>query len=173
MTRGERARARRADTPTEGGGEERKQILTRYMTQRGLKSTAQRDIIIDTFFNAKDHLAVGDLHREVQKQNPRIGYATVYRTLKMLKECGLAAERHFGDGQTRYEPNELDNHHDHLICRVCGLIVEFENEEIERLQKVVASSYGFVVDTHRHELYGLCSKCQKAARKKELFHNPS
>jgi len=152
---------------------ERSQILSRFMAQKGLKSTAQRDLIIETFFGARDHIAIGDLHRAVLKQNPRIGYATVYRTLKMLTECGLAAERHFGDGQTRYEPNEVNDHHDHLICRSCGTIVEFENDEIERLQKVVASSYGYIVDSHRHELYGLCPKCQKARSKTELYGRTS
>jgi Fur family ferric uptake transcriptional regulator len=140
---------------------QRQAVLTRYMAEHHLKSTSQRDVIIQAFFDTREHVAIGDLHQMVLKHNPRIGYATVYRTLKMLTECGLAAERHFGDGQTRYEPNEADEHHDHLICRSCGTIVEFENEEIERIQHRIAESHGFSVDSHRHELYGLCPRCQK------------
>ncbi len=160
-----------AVTPLSGAARnaERMQILQRYMDANGLKSTSQRDLIVDAFFHAPGHVAIGDLHLLVQKQNPRIGYATVYRTLRMLAECGLAAERHFGDGQTRYEPNEVDEHHDHLICRSCGTIVEFHNDEIERLQKVLAQGYGFTVESHRHELYGLCSRCQKTRAKRDAF----
>jgi Fur family ferric uptake transcriptional regulator len=172
-----RARVQAA-TRTRGGSDqgsdpetERWQILSRFMEQHGLKSTEQRSLIIDTFFGSKGHVAIGELHRTVRGKNPRIGYATVYRTLRMLTECGLAAERHFGDGQTRYEPNEADHHHDHLICKSCGLIVEFEDPEIERLQRIVAQSHGFAVNSHRHELYGFCPKCQKTHRKKDLFRH--
>ncbi|MBI5493940.1 MAG: transcriptional repressor [Deltaproteobacteria bacterium] len=132
------------------------------MARNGLKSTAQRDTIMEAFFGSHEHVAIGDLHRMVLRKNPRIGYATVYRTLKMLTECGLAVERHFGDGQARYEPQRRGEHHDHLICRACGLIVEFENEEIERLQREVAAQHGFRVESHRHEMHGLCPRCQKA-----------
>lgn len=158
-----------ADDTEDPKASERMQILHRYMAAHGLKSTSQRDVIIDIFFRAGDHVAVGDLHQLVLKQNPGIGYATVYRTMKMLLDCGLAAERHFGDGQTRYEPNEVDEHHDHLICRSCGTIVEFHNDEIEHLQKVLAASHGFTVESHRHELYGLCSKCQRSRHKKDTY----
>ena len=148
-----------------GARENRQQVLDAYMAQHGLKSTSQRDLIMELFFDTREHVAIGDLHRMVLKRNPRIGYATVYRTLKMLTECGLAAERHFGDGQTRYEPDTADEHHDHLICRSCGTIVEFENHEIERLQAQVAQAHGFTVESHRHEMYGLCPRCQgKRAR---------
>jgi Fur family ferric uptake transcriptional regulator len=147
-----------------GAREARHQVLNAYMAQHGLKSTSQRDLIIELFFDAREHMAIGDLHRMVLKRNPRIGYATVYRTLKMLTECGLAAERHFGDGQTRYEPDTADEHHDHLICRSCGTIVEFENEQIERLQHDIAAAHGFTVESHRHEMYGLCPRCQTKTR---------
>jgi Fur family ferric uptake transcriptional regulator len=149
--------------------QERMDILQRYMDANGLKSTNQRDAIVDAFFQSPGHMAIGDLHQLVLKQNPKIGYATVYRTLRMLVECGLAAERHFGDGQTRYEPHEVDHHHDHLICRSCGTIVEFHNDEIERLQKVLAQGYGYTVESHRHELYGLCGTCQKTRAKRDAF----
>ena len=93
-------------------------------------------------------------------KEPRIGYATVYRTLKLLKECGLAYERHFGDGVSRYEVAWDDEHHDHLICIDCGKIVEFEDEGIEKLQHDVAAKHGFTLVRHRLELYGMCPDCQ-------------
>lgn len=150
--------------PQPGGdarAEQRQRVLRRYMSERGLKSTAQRDAIIDAFFRAGEHVAVGELHQALLKQNPQLGYATVYRTLKLLAECGLAAERHFGDGQTRYEPNDVGEHHDHLICRSCGRIEEFHNADIERLQDAVAAAHSFRVDAHRLEIYGQCRECQQ------------
>ena len=98
----------------------------------------------------------------MKKVNPRVGYATVYRTLKLLKECGLAAERHFDDGQARYEPTEeAEQHHDHIICERCGKIVEFNSEELEKLQERIARFLGFVVSRHRMELYGICAECRE------------
>lgn len=138
------------------------EILTRYMAEKGLKSTRQRSLIVDAFFNAGGHLNVEQLLARVRELDSRVSAATVYRTMKLLTECGLAHARHFGDGQTRYET--AGDHHDHLICTDCGTIVEFENDEIERLQMAVARRHGFKVIHHKMELYGLCSKCQKKGR---------
>ncbi len=130
-----------------------------FIEKKGLKSTRQRNDIIKTFLKSDGHLSVEDLHHEVQKINPRIGYATVYRTLKLLTESGLAVERNFDDGFTRYEQISPDEHHDHLICLGCGEIVEFEDEGIETLQEEVAGKHGFRVVTHNLEMYGYCNKC--------------
>ncbi len=135
--------------------------LTAYMDKNGLRSTSQRRTVTDVFFRASGHLSIEDLLAMVRERDPKIGYATVYRTLKLLKECGLAYERHFGDGVSRYEIAIEDEHHDHLICLDCGKIVEFENDEIERLQDVLAKKQGFVLKRHVHELYGVCSDCRK------------
>src|ERR1043166_6336578 len=90
------------------------------LRERGLKSTAQRDDIANVFFGAEGHLSVEELYAAVRRVNPRVGYATVYRTLKLLKECGLAAEPHFDDGQARYEPVEEDAQpHDHTTSERC------------------------------------------------------
>jgi len=135
-------------------------LFEQALRERGLKSTAQRDDIAKVFFGAGEHLSVEELHAAVKKVNPRVGYATVYRTLKLLTDCGLAAARHFDDGQTRYEVAD-EHHHDHLICLQCGLILEFENDEIEELQeKMAAELGGFRVLRHKHELYCLCPKEQ-------------
>jgi Fur family ferric uptake transcriptional regulator len=135
------------------------------LRERGLKSTAQRDDIAKVFFATDRHFSVDDLYTAVRKVNPRVGYATVYRTLKLLKECGLAAERHFDDGQARYEPTEeTAQHHDHIICERCGKIVEFNSEELERQQERIARFLGFVVSRHRMELYGICSDCREGKR---------
>jgi Fur family ferric uptake transcriptional regulator len=94
-------------------------IFKDHLRQQGLKSTAQRDDIAKVFFAANRHISVEELYNEVKRINPRIGYATVYRTMKLLTECGLVLERHFRDGEARYESAE-GHHHDHLICEGCG-----------------------------------------------------
>ena len=143
--------------------EELDRILDRYMAERGLKSTRQRSLIIDIFFEMHGHLSVEDVWSRVRQDDPRVSVATVYRTMKLLAESGLAHARNFGDGQTRYEPAVGREHHDHLICTRCGTIIEFENDQIERMQDAVARRHGFKVTSHKMELYGLCKSCQKAA----------
>ena len=129
--------------------------LEAYMARNGLRSTAQRRLVTETFFRSSGHLSIEDLLATVRAQDSKIGYATVYRTLKLLKDCGLAYERHFGDGVSRYEVALEDEHHDHLICLDCGKIVEFENDEIERLQDELANRNGFKLKRHVHELYAI------------------
>ena len=145
------------------------------LRERGLKSTAQRDDIARVFFGGQDHLSIDELYQAVRKVNPRVGYATVYRTIRLLKECGLAAERHFDDGQARYEPAEEEaQHHDHIICERCGKIVEFASQELEKLQERIARFLGFTVGRHRMELYGICAECregrQQTARPERRVH---
>ena len=131
-----------------------------YLRRHGLKTTQQRELIVDQFLRATGHISIEELLLRVRKRNVKVGYATVYRTLKLLTECGIAAPRQFGDGQTRFEvSDEIAHHHDHLICAKCNLILEFENQEIENLQEKIADSLGgFQVVRHKLELYCLCPK---------------
>lgn len=142
--------------------DELNRILERYMGERGLKSTRQRSLIIDLFFAMHGHFSVEEVWARVRQDDARVSVATVYRTMKLLSESGLAHARNFGDGQTRYEPAVGREHHDHLICTRCGTIIEFENDQIERMQDAVARRHGFKVVSHKMELYGLCKSCQKA-----------
>ena len=132
-----------------------------WIKEQGLKATAQRDDIAQVFFSTTRHISVEELYNEVRQVNSRVGYATVYRTLKLLKECGLAEERHFADGQARFENIDDQRHHDHLICERCGRIVEFVQPRIEELQEELAQKYGFVATTHKMEIYGICKECRE------------
>lgn len=138
----------------------KKQIFHDYIARQGLKSTRQRDIILDAFLSSERHLSIEELYLKLRAKHPNIGYATVYRTLKLFAESGIAREMQFGDGQTRYEHVGEGEHHDHLVCTGCGAIIEFENETIETLQNEVAAAHGFLIKTHKLELYGLCARCQ-------------
>lgn len=139
----------------------RDEVLAAFMAKHGLKTTRQRNLIIETFFAADGHLSVEDVWGKVRALDQRVSVATVYRTMKLLADAGLAHARNFGDGQTRYEAAVGREHHDHLICTRCGAIIEFENDQIERMQDAVARRHGFRVTSHKMELYGLCRSCQR------------
>ena len=128
-----------------------------FIKERGLKSTRQREEIAQWFFERKGHLSAEQIYREVAKTVPSIGFSTVYRTMKLLCEAGVVQERHFGDGEALYE--NVSDHHDHCICTECGKIIEFENGQIEALQESVARDFGFVLESHKMELYGRCVDC--------------
>jgi Fur family ferric uptake transcriptional regulator len=152
-------------TSSNGNIEHLRDVLAAYMVRKGLRSTEQRRLIVETFFHSHSHITIEELLGQVRSADPRVGYATVYRTLKLLAESGVANERHFGDGVTRYELADGDTHHDHLICIECHGITEFEEPRIESLQDEVARTYGFELRTHKHELYGLCADCLARAPK--------
>ena len=134
--------------------------LAAYLAGQGLKSTKQRNRILEALLASRGHLSADELYLLVRKADPGIGYATVYRTLKLLTDAGLAHERRFADGVTRFERTAAERHHDHLICTSCGKIIEFENQQIENLQRDVAKVNQFAVQSHKLELYGLCAACQ-------------
>lgn len=138
---------------------EQKKRFSDYLATQGLKTTRQRELILDEFLAQAEHPSTEELYLRLRKKHPGIGYATVHRTLKLFAECGIASVLNFGDGAQRFEACGGE-HHDHLVCTACGLIIEFENPQIEKLQEQVAKSHQFTVKDHRLELYGLCSACQ-------------
>jgi len=125
-----------------------------------LKATKQREKILNIFLKSSGHQNLAQIYSQVAKENPKIGYSTVYRTLKLLTRFGMAAQRKFVDGETRYEPIAGGSHHDHLVCLDCGNIIEFENETLEILQNNIAQQYRFKISHHRMELYGRCADCE-------------
>ena len=137
-----------------------RRMLKAHMEARGLRSTDQRRVIVEAFFRAPHHVSIEELLAQVRAREPKVGYATVYRTLKLMAESGVACAREFGDGLTRYELADSRAHHDHLICDVCGCITEFEEPAIEQLQEKIARRYRFSLRSHKHELYGTCPGCR-------------
>ena len=139
-------------------------VLSDYLERKGLKHSRQREGVAEVFFEMRGHVSVDEVVHRARERDPRVSVATVYRTMKLLVESGLATARQFGDGQTRYESSTGKGHHDHLICTHCGEIVEFADDEIETLQAAVARRHGFEVERHKLELYGRCARCRRAAR---------
>jgi Fur family ferric uptake transcriptional regulator len=136
-------------------------IFQDYIRSRNLRHSGQRTQILDVFLQTEKHITAEELYRMVQRKNPAIGSATVYRTLKLLRESGICRELKLDDGTSRYEHLYGHNHHDHMICTHCGTMVEVFSPGIERLQEKLAKSNGFRIQSHRLELYGTCKKCSK------------
>lgn len=137
--------------------------LSRYMAEQGLKNTRQRQLLWELFLETREHIAIDDMLSRAQERMPGVGYATVYRTLKLFVEAGVAHERHFGDGQSRYEPARAGEHHDHLICVVCSHIFEFEDPIIEERQLRVAEQAGLRIVSHHHDIFGRCQAPESCA----------
>ena len=140
---------------------EKKKMFNDFAASKGLRSTRQRDVILDVFLSTHQHISVEELYLKIKSSNPGVGHATVYRTLKLFTESGLAREILLHDGQTRYEHVIAGEHHDHLVCTNCNSIVEFEDATIEKLQEEIAARHGFQIKNHKMEIYGLCSNCRK------------
>jgi len=132
--------------------------LHQYIDLKGLRHSHSREHIAKTFFESNGHISVEELLEQVRKSDPKIGLATVYRTLNLLQECGLAIKRDFDTGTVMFEPHS-DEHHDHLICTNCGKIIEFLSDKIEALQDKIAQDHGFTLSMHKMELYGHCADC--------------
>ncbi len=137
-----------------------REIFLEHIQKAGLRRTGQRDLILDIFLRTEDHLTSEDLYWLVQKEDPNVGHTTVYRTLKLLTEAGLAREVRFGDNKTYYEHHYDHEHHDHMICTECGKVLEFFSPEIEALQEETAVQNGFKLSHHSLRMWGHCEECQ-------------
>lgn len=136
-------------------------VFQDYIGRNSLKVTPQRMLIVDVFLKAGGHLTTEEVYERVKSVDPSVGQATVYRTMKLLCDSGLAKEVHFGDGVARYEQKYGSKHHDHLICERCGANIEVLDDDIERLQEELARRHGYVLTSHRMYLYGICPACRE------------
>ena len=134
-------------------------IFKDFLKQKKLRWTPQRKLILKVFLQNKGHISIDDLHKHIQDKDATIGIATLYRTMKLLTEAGLAEMHNFNE-KTTYEHLYQVKHHDHLICRVCGRTVEFEHPLIEKYQLEICQQHGFTLKSHRMELFGVCNECQ-------------
>lgn len=134
--------------------------IERLCVEKGLKMTAQRRVIARVLSEADDHPDVEELYRRASKIDDAISIATVYRTVRLFEEANILERHDFRDGRSRYE-EVTEQHHDHLIDVETGDVIEFQNEEIERLQKEIAKKLGYELVDHRLELYGVSRKKKK------------
>lgn len=142
--------------------------LEKYLSKNALKMTKQRKVILDVLSTLEHHVSLEELFQEVQKEHKGVGMATLYRTMRLFSDAGIANELRFDDGLTRYEL-ATGEHHDHLICLECKMIIEFEDDWIEQRQKEIAKENGIVILSHKLELYGRCVDTKACSeRKKQL-----
>ena len=148
---------------------EAQEILHRHLKGVGLKQTAQRDTILRTFLETRDHLSTDELYRLVKKKDPGIGFTTVYRTLKLLADCGLASEVAFHDGIARYEHQYNRRSHHHMVCTECGSSVEFFSPEIGQLEQEIGHKHNYLTTRHTFQIYGICEECRKRSRSRRVI----
>jgi Fur family ferric uptake transcriptional regulator len=131
------------------------------LKKSGLKFTSQREAILETLYEMSGHYTPEDLHVLIKQRYPElnIGIATVYRTLNLLENSNMATSISFGTAGKKFEIGTKP-HHDHMICKKCGEIIEFEDKEIEKRQQIIAKKHGFELTGHIMQLYGICKKCQ-------------
>ena len=134
----------------------------KILKESGLKYTKQIEIVLKILYHSDTHFTPEALYMEVKRREPslNVGIATVYRTLNLLEESGMVTSLSFGTAGKKFE---LANkpHHDHLICKNCGKIVEFENSIIERQQALIAKEHKFKLTGHLMQLYGICEACNQ------------
>ncbi|OGW19411.1 MAG: transcriptional repressor [Nitrospinae bacterium RIFCSPLOWO2_12_FULL_47_7] len=141
-------------------GKKELKVLEDYIVRNNLKVTRQRRIVLNAFADCEEHISAEELYKMVSNTEPKIGLATIYRTLALLTQSGLASVLDFGDGQKRYEHKFMHSHHDHMICTKCGKIIEFAHPIIEKLQDEVAKENKFTITSHKLDLFGFCRNCK-------------
>ena len=134
-------------------------LFEKHTRKKGLKHSLQRERILEKFLQTEEHVSVQDLFNLVRREYPDIGYTTVYRTLKLIVDSGIAEVVDFDDGVKRFERKVGREHHAHLICTKCGKNFEIFNKEIEELDTKLTKEKGFIAQKHRFEIFGLCKQC--------------
>ena len=134
-------------------------IFKDFLRQQKLRWTPQRKMILNIFLSFDGHVDIESLHKKIRVQDPSLGIATLYRTLKILTDCDLVEAHSFQDGKKSYERKFHVRHHDHLICTHCGKTIEFEHALIEKYQVEICEEYGFTLKSHKMELLGVCGNC--------------
>ena len=138
-----------------------KTIFREYLRRNGKLYSKQREQILDLFLKTEKHPTINDLYDLVRKKHPQIGLATIYRTMGVICDAGLARETDFGGGIRRFEHKYKHQHHHHLVCLMCGCIIEITSGKIEEIQRQLAKKHGFTILRDTMEIYGTCSTCKR------------
>lgn len=141
-----------------------------FIQTNRLKSSRRRDLIFENIVQTSNHFTVDQIYQQMLAIDPGIGIATVYRTIRLLVDCGILMEHTFGEKRGFFEVIATEHqHHDHLICTHCGRIFEFHSPTIEMDQQRVAQQYQFKIENHKLEIYGICQQCQQQQISKNLM----
>jgi Fur family ferric uptake transcriptional regulator len=145
---------------TSGEMKEVLDVFSNYLKSSGRKMTRQRQMIVDSFLGAGGHVSTEELHQLARKKDQKLGFVTVFRTLKALADCGIARKIDLNDGRTRFEHSYRRPHHHHIVCVECKSTIEFASPEQERIQEEITSQYGFKPVRHTLQIFGICPECQ-------------
>ncbi len=137
-----------------------KVIYINYLRDNNVKFSKQRETILDAFLAIEKHITVQELFDVLKRETKTIGIATVYRAMKIFCAAGLAQEVDVGDGNKRYEHKFNHARHDHLICSICGKIIEFNDPNLEGIQNKVCKELGFEPTERKLQIYGICKSCK-------------
>ena len=155
--------------PTREAMREAQDIFHRHLKKVRLKHTEQRDTILLTFLETRKHLSTDELYQLVRKRDPKIGFTTVYRTLKLLAECGLASEVAFHDGIACFEHQHNRRSHHHMVCTECGSSVEFFSPEVDKLEQEIGRKHHYETTRHTFQIYGICEDCRKKSATRRVI----
>jgi len=138
-------------------------LFSRYLREQGLPVTQQREAVAEVVFSSDEHLSVDDIEQRLREEGEKLGKATIYRTLDLLVKSKLVEEHDFGEGFKRYE-HRLSQQpvHQHLICLECGKVIEFQSDDVAKIEAEITARHGFRPTRHRLEIYGLCRECHEA-----------
>jgi len=138
-----------------------KTIFRQYLKKNGKLYSKQREQILDIFLKTEHHPTINDLYDLVKKKDPKIGLATVYRTMEVIYDAGLARKVGFGDGIKHYEHEYKHQHHDHLVCLKCGKVIEVTSNRLEETQRQLAKKHDFTITRATMRLFGICRSCNR------------
>jgi Fur family transcriptional regulator, ferric uptake regulator len=137
-----------------------KTLFVAFLSGKSLKLTRQRETVVDEIFASGGHFEAEDMVERLKRKKARVSRATVYRTLELLQECRLVEKVNFGTTRSFYEHVHLGEHHDHIICTRCNVVIEFVDERIEKLQEEICASNGIRLESHSMRLFGECNVCR-------------
>jgi Fur family ferric uptake transcriptional regulator len=138
-----------------------KTIFRQYLKKNGKLYSKQREQILDIFLKTEQHPTINDLYDLVKKKYPQIGLATVYRTMEVISDAGLASKVGFGDGIKHYEHKYKHQHHYHLICLKCGKVIEVTSNRLEETKRQLAKKHDFTITRATMRLFGICKTCKR------------
>ncbi len=137
-----------------------KTIFSQYLRKKGKLYSKQREQILDIFLKTEKHPTINDLYDLVRKKDPKIGLATVYRTMEVICDAELARKVDFEDGTKRYEHKYKHQHHHHLVCLKCGKVIEITSGKLEKIQKELAKKHDFTITKDTMKIFGTCRTCK-------------
>ena len=144
-----------------------------HLSDRGLKYTNERRLVLQAAMRNDEHFEAEQLLLDMRQAAMRVGKATVYRTLKLLVDCGIVKEVPFSSKQVHYEHTYGQDPHDHMVCRQCGRIIEFDAADVMKLRTILAARHRFHAVSHRFQVIGLCEACEKTGAAKDPLDRKS